>query len=254
MSLHSGSPLERGTVRGVFAGPIRALRSAREPGGVPTAWRSAILKAPLSDPVHVGALGLIGDAQKERKHHGGPFKAVLVYGASHYAARWDVPLGTHADRHADALRAMSTAIDASRWGFGAFGENITLDGPTEQLVCLGDEWRIGECVLRVTEPRGPCATLTRRWMRPQLLDDVKATAAAGWYNAVVREGTVRLGDVATLESRTAAEWTVARVFDLLEQRRVSRADLEALSDHACAHEALRARLRRRLATSGRTED
>ncbi|HYW49538.1 MAG TPA: MOSC domain-containing protein [Gemmatimonadaceae bacterium] len=215
------------------------------PGGPATAWRSAILKSPLPEAM-VGALGLHGDAQKEKRHHGGPLKAVLVYGTAHYD-RWDASLAPHAAQHADLLRTMSSDVDASTYGPGAFGENITVDGLTEATVCLGDLWQLGSCVLRITEPRGPCATLTRRWMRPELLREVRTTAAAGWYNAVHTEGSVAIGDAMTLVQRVQDEWTMERVFRMVETPTASRIDIAALRDHPVTHEALRARLTRRLA-------
>lgn len=242
----------RGLVCGVFAGPIRSLRSAREPGGTVTAWRSAILKSPVAR-ADVRALGLVGDAQKEKKHHGGPDKAVLVYGAAHYA-RWEFVLRPHAQQHADALRAMSADVDASVYGFGAFGENLTVDGLTEDTVCLGDTWQVGGCVLRVTEPRGPCNTLTRRWLRPALLGEVQRTAAAGWYNTVVREGVVADRDAIVLLDRVQEAWTVARAFHLLEARRALRPDVEQLRDAPFTTSGMRERLARRAATPGRLLD
>lgn len=244
-------PATRGTVEAVLAGPVRSLRSPRAPGDPPTAWRSAILKERRDGPVEVGPLGLVGDAQKELRVHGGPDRAVLVYGAAHYR-HWHTVLDPHAELHRDALRAMSAALDASRVDDGAFGENIVLDGAEDATVYLGDRWRIGECVLRITEPRGPCATLARRWMRPTLIAEVTERAAAGWYNAVERAGPVRAGDSATLVERMQSEWSVARVFALLEARVASRADVLALREAPCTHDGLRARLTRRLWTPRRT--
>ena len=240
-------------VRAVFAGPIRALRSARTPDGPITAWRSAILKTEIDTPIMIGPLGLQGDAQKEKKHHGGPMKAVLVYGAAHYA-QWDATLKPHALAHQEALRAMSSDVDASRYGFGAFGENLTVDGLTEEHVYLGDIWQVGGCVLQISEPRGPCATLTRRWMRPALLADVTSTAAAGWYNAVLEPGLVRVGDTVRLLERVQLAWSMARVFTLIEQRVSRRSEVQALHDAPFVHAALRDRLARRLATPGRVRD
>jgi MOSC domain-containing protein YiiM len=238
----------------VLAGPVRTLHSPREPDGPATTWRSAILKSRQHDAVHIALLGLAGDAQKEQKHHGGPNKAVLIYGASHYAATWDASLGRHAATHAAVLRAMSGDVDASTYGFGAFGENLTVDSLTESTVYLGDVWRAGDCALRITEPRGPCATLTRRWMRPALLDEVKSNAAAGWYNAVVSPGAVQEGDAVQLAERVQTAWSIARVFELLESRVVSRASLAELIHAPFLHDELRARLVRRAQTPGRTRD
>jgi MOSC domain-containing protein YiiM len=243
----------QGTVTGVFAGPIRALRSPRTPDAVATAWRSAILKAPVPGVATVRTDGLVGDAQKERRHHGGPTKAVLVYSAAHYSG-WARTLGSHAVRHADALRTMSTEFDASQFGLGAFGENLVIDGLDEGSVCLGDEWEIGSCRLRITEPRGPCNTLTRRWMRPALLGEVRQTAHAGWYNAVTQEGTLKIGDQARLLQRIAPRWTIERLFHLIEGARASRADVIELLESPALTEALRDKFTRRLATPGRITD
>ena len=248
MATPVASPAPAATLVGLFAGPVRSFRSPRAPGAAVTGWRSAIAKAPVADAVFVGAEGLAGDRQHDRRHHGGPTKAVLCYGAAHYAA-W-APLAT---AHLDDLAAAGVALPtAGAFGPGAFGENLLLAGLDESTTCVGDAWRIGEVVVRITEPRGPCGTLARRWCWPGLVDHVRATARAGWYGAVETPGTVRLGDVATLLERRDAAWTVARTFALLEARVAVRADVEALLASPAAHPALRDRLARRLATPGRT--
>ena len=254
MGIQSTVPLaSRGILRAVFAGPVRGLRSPREPGGESTSWRSAILKAAVGS-AEVRALGLVGDAQKEKKHHGGPQKAVLVYGAAHYPALWDAVLRPHAVQHAEALRAMSSDVDASVYTFGAFGENLTIDGLTEATVCLGDIWRIGSCELQITEPRGPCGTLTRRWLRPALLGMIHATAAAGWYNAVRRDGAVGAGDEAVLVERVQDEWTMQRVYHIENDRIVSRRDVIALRDAPFASDGVRRSMERRLTVPTRLGD
>lgn len=238
----------QGTVTHLFAGAVRALRSPRAPGRPPTAWKSAILKTTIDGPVHVGPLGLAGDAQHDRRWHGGPTKAVLCYAASHYAA-WAPLAAAHLPTVADAL-AMLPA-DAT-FAPGAFGENVLLAGLDEATVCIGDAWRVGGCVLRVTEPRGPCGTLARRWAWPALATHVRRTARAGWYCAVDAPGPVAPGDAATLVERLAPAWTIARVFMLLESRVAPAAEVRALAEADGVHDALRARLERRLATPGRT--
>lgn len=242
-----------GQVSALFAGPVRTLRSPRVPGGDVTTWKSAIVRAPVEGAVAIRTLGLANDQQKERKHHGSPTKAVLIYAASHYPD-WADSLGVHAAAHAVELRAMSAEMDASRFGWGAFGENITIDGLDERTVCIGDIWQIGDATLQITEPRAPCATLARRWLRPTLISEVTANARAGWYNAVLREGAASVGAGATLLERVTDVWTVERVFHLLQGRVASRRDVIALHDAACTNDELRARLSRRLQTPGRTRD
>ncbi|KAH2772636.1 hypothetical protein KXV54_009353, partial [Aspergillus fumigatus] len=55
---------------------------------------SAIAKQPVTGPVRVGFLGLEGDEQADRKHHGGPDKAIHHYAFDHYPA-WAADLGDH---------------------------------------------------------------------------------------------------------------------------------------------------------------
>ncbi|MDZ7631104.1 MAG: hypothetical protein U5K74_07090 [Gemmatimonadaceae bacterium] len=57
-----------------------------------------------------------------------------------------------------------------------------------------------------------------------------------------------------LIERVQEEWTLERVFHLLEGRAVRRQDVEALHDAPSTHDGLRARLARRLATAGRTAE
>jgi MOSC domain-containing protein YiiM len=233
---------------GVFAGGVRTLRSARATGRAPATWRSAILKHARADAVHVGALGLDGDAQHDRRHHGGPTKAVLCYAASHYDA-WAPLAAAHlATHHATVAALPGTHV----FGPGAFGENLLLAGVDEHTVHLGDLWRVGDCVLRITEPRGPCGTLARRWAWPGLVTLVRRTARAGWYCAVETPGVVRTGDAAVLVARVAPAWPIARVFALLEARVAPAEAMRALVEAPGAHEGLRARCLRRLATPGRT--
>ena len=70
-------------------------------------WRSAIDKQPVAGPVWLGRAGLQGDAQADRRNHGGPQQAVNVYPAEHYTY-WRAQPG---------LAEMTG---------GAFGENFTL--------------------------------------------------------------------------------------------------------------------------------
>jgi MOSC domain-containing protein YiiM len=229
----------------LFAGPVRSLRSPRTPGASVTAWRSAILKAPVTSACVVDEAGLAGDAQHDHRHHGGPSKALLSYAASHYID-WREQFAAHIDTHRALLLALTDAFDASVMGPGAFGENLTVDGLDESTVCLGDVWRIGDTVeIEVTEPRGPCGTLARRWLRPELVADVNAAARAGWYSAVRRSGSISPGDGCTLLDRPAPAWSMARVFRLVTDRGPV-ADTRALLEFPWLATPLRERLERRL--------
>src|SRR6218665_1680562 len=103
---------------------------------------SAIFKRPVGGAVQVGALGLVGDSQADRRVHGGVDKAVHCYAWAHYAT-WRSELPS------------CSAFAAP----GAFGENLSIDGLDEQTVCIGDVWRVGKTVLAVTQGRQPCFKL-----------------------------------------------------------------------------------------------
>ncbi len=167
-------------------------------------WRSAYLKDELAGPVQVGVLGLEGDEQYDRAVHGGAQMAVLAYAESHYA-QWRTEPG---------LEAM---------GPGGFGENLVLADADETTTCIGDTWAGEHVSFEVSQPRGPCANISRRWNAPHLLERVVATARTGWYLRVVRAGALSAGETLRLVSRPHAEWTVERVLNL-RLRRVVDAD------------------------------
>ena len=73
-----------------------------------------------------------GDGQADRRVHGGPDKAVYAYPVQHYA-HWRAALG----------RDLSP--------FGYFGENLTIEGPDEAEVLIGDVVRAGAALLEVAD-------------------------------------------------------------------------------------------------------
>lgn len=160
-------------------------------------WRTAIFKNPVDGAVWVRALGLEGDGQANLKVHGGPFRAVNVYPSEHYDYWHETP----------GLEGM---------GGGAFGENFTTQGLLEDTVCIGDVYRVGEVLVQITQPRGPCNSLNRRWHNPDLMKRSAASGRVGWYLGVREEGQVRAGDTITLLERVSPGWTIARVWALTD--------------------------------------
>lgn len=136
--------------------------------------RSAIDKRPIEGPVAVGPLGLDGDAQFERRFHGGPDKAVYAY-AQEDLDWWSVQLGTP-------------------WAPGFIGENLTTAGIDLNGLHPGDELHAGDVVLRVTEPRDPCAKLAARVGQPGFVGRFGRAGRTGVYCAVLRAGAICRGD------------------------------------------------------------
>ena len=131
----------------------------------------------------LGRTDLDGNAQADLKNHGGPDKAVCCYSAEHYPD-WRNTLGLSEDE----------------FGYGAFGENFTLSGFTEDAVCLGDIYTVGTAKVQVSQPRMPCWKVGRRWERPDLPGEMTATGRTGFYLRVLEEGEVGAGDTLTLQT------------------------------------------------------
>lgn len=171
---------------------------------------SSIFKVPVEGTVFLEAENLVGDQQADRLHHGGPDKALLLYAASHY------PIWT---------RELNSEIP-----YGAFGENLTVDGCAEESVCIGDVWLVGGAVIQISQPRLPCWKLDRRFGRQGMRTAVDQTGRTGWYARVLEVGDLQVGDRMTLVERYFPDFTieyVRRVFDEPEQHEDMRDNLVA---------------------------
>lgn len=162
------------------------------------AWESGVFKYPVTGRQWLDTLNLQGDGQHDLKNHGGPFRAVLAYGAVHYPI-WRAEL------------------DYSDLPYGAFGENFTVSALTEDLVCLGDIYAVGEAVVQVSQPRIPCWKLARRWGIKDLAARIEAKKIGGWYSRVLQTGYVEAGDRYELLERTYPQYTITRLYDLMFQ-------------------------------------
>jgi MOSC domain-containing protein YiiM len=79
---------------------------------------------------------------------------------------------------------------------GFMGENVTVQGATEEDVCIGDVWRWGNSRLQVSAPRGPCYKLGIRLGRQAMRTIVREEALVGWYLRVLQPGLVpTIGDI-----------------------------------------------------------
>lgn len=139
---------------------------------------TAIDKRAVEGPVKVGSYGVYADVQADRRHHGGPDKALYAY-SEEDAAYWSAELGRDTPP-------------------GWFGENLRVEGIDVNAALVGEQWRIGSTVIvEVTMPRTPCQTFARR---------VGGDAERGWvkrfsdarrlgpYLRVVKNGRIEAGD------------------------------------------------------------
>ena len=188
---------------------LAVLRGPAVPFTRPGSY-SAIAKSPVSGPVAIGTLGVDGDEQGDPRVHGGPDKAVHQYAQAHYPV-WQSELGP--------LPVLGAA--------GAFGENLTSSGMTEQDLCLGDQVRMGSVLLEVSQSRQPCWKLNDRFGVPDMARRVQQTHRTGWYYRVLEEGDFWAGAALVLEARPFPLWTLERLLDLLYRPVLDGAQLQA---------------------------
>ena len=91
--------------------------------------------------------------------------------------------------------------------YGAFGENLTIAGLSEESVCIGDIFRIGDVTFEVSQPRQPCWKLARRWRMHELLGLVVRNGRSGWYLRVLEEGWIEAGMPVELIERPNPAWS-----------------------------------------------
>jgi len=137
---------------------------------------TSIFKSPVEGRVAVRRYNLAGDQQSDLTVHGGPYKAVYSYSHEHYDY-W------------------SEQLSEGDLPYGAFGENLTTEGLTEDAVYIGDQFRVGTAVLQVTQPRMPCYKLGIRFGRADMVKRFWLSGRSGIYFSIVEEGDVAAGDV-----------------------------------------------------------
>jgi MOSC domain-containing protein YiiM len=113
--------------------------------------RTGAWKHPVDGPVLVRRLNIDGDGQGDLAGHGGEHPAVLVY-------------------QLDSYRYWRQHFDRDDLDYGAFDENLTVEGLPDDEVRIGERYRIGEAEFEVTQPRSPaiaseCAWASRKWPR-----------------------------------------------------------------------------------------
>lgn len=196
---------------------------------------SAIAKRAVHGSVAVGPEGLAGDAQADRRIHGGPDKAVHLYAARHYPD-WRAALGK------------LPKLDSP----GAFGENLTLDGADETTVCFGDRVRVGSVLMEVSQSRQPCWKLNAHFGVPDMARRFQDTGRTGWYCRVLEPGLLQAGDHIELVERPWPDWPLSLLIEMLYRRRLDR-DLLARAQRLPLVPSWRRLIEQRL-ESGRCED
>ena len=198
-------PLHIATLTCVRAG--KAMPFTRE-------QMSAIDKAPIKAPVAVNFMGLTTDEQADRKHHGGPLKALH-----------QLPTATYDKINDEFLLKVR---------IGTLGENLTTEAVNglpemdESTVCIGDVFEYGNSEmtdnvqLRIVQPRRPCYKINDQIGQfskvPNIASWITQQGIAGWYFEVVRDGMIDANLPIYLIERPYPFATLEKLWQLLNSK------------------------------------
>ena len=157
---------------------------------------TGVFKNPVGGPRRVRRLNVDGDGQGDLAGHGGEQRAVFVYQTDSYR-HWEHELGR------------------SDFVYGQFGENFTVEGLSDDEVCIGDRYRIGTALFEVTQPRVTCYRVGIRMNDPRIPALLVSHHRPGFYFRVLEEGDVQAGDEIFKVASGEEQMTVAEVDGLL---------------------------------------
>ena len=193
------------TIQQLFIGAIQPLPPDGQPSG--------IFKARVSGPVYLDFEGLAGDAQADRRYHGGREKALHQYAAQNYP------------RLATMLDAPSLALQP-----GCLGENVSSDAWDEQSVCIGDVFAMGGARVQVSQPRSPCWKINRRLGVEGASKAISQARITGWYYRVLACGMLTGGAPIELLQRAPHPVSIDHFLLLVNTHRPALDDFVCLLD------------------------
>ncbi|NKJ51068.1 sulfurase [Burkholderia sp. SG-MS1] len=165
------------------------------------AWKgrtvhTGIWKNPVQGRCWAGRLNLTGDGQGDLAGHGGEQRAVFVY-------------------QIESSRYWQEQLQRTDLAYGQFGENFTVEGMPDSVVCIGDRYQIGGALFEVTQPRVTCYRVGIRMNEPRMPALLTSSGRPGFYLRVLREGEVGAGDEIVKVGEACERMTVAEVNALL---------------------------------------
>jgi MOSC domain-containing protein YiiM len=154
----------------VSAGRLESINASR--GGVP--------KHSMFEALITGA-GIDGDRQRDRRFHGGPDRAIVLFSL-------------------DVIRALQR--EGHTIAAGATGENLTLSGLDWAALTPGRHLAIGEVRLAITKYTSPCEKIACSFARNDFTR-ISQKLHPGWSRLsarVLHGGLVTIGDAVAIAS------------------------------------------------------
>ena len=190
--------------------------------------QSAIFKEEVHHSTYVSLTNLEGDVQADKKHHGGPDKAVCAYAAENYV--------------------YFTEKIGQAFPYGSFGENLTISGLREDTIMIGDIVSIGECTLQVSQPREPCYKIAARHNLFQLPIWIRQTGYSGYYLRVLKEGALKAGDSAVIIERGTGGVTIAEANTAMYSHEATYEQISRIVNEEALSASWRKQLTKKLAS------
>jgi MOSC domain-containing protein YiiM len=97
---------------------------------------------------------------------------------------------------------------------GGFGENLTIEGISEDELYIGDELEIGTALFRLRQPRTPCWKLGVRFDRDDMTRLFYESRRFGGYLSVLREGVLQAGDEIRIVARDPGAVSLSEIVSL----------------------------------------
>ncbi len=153
---------------------------------------TSIFKSAVSDRRQVSFLNIEGDKQSDLRYHGGVDKAVYSYDISYY---------DHWKNH----------LQREDWNAGLFGENPTTQGMPDDVIKIGNIYKIGTATLQAIQPRFPCFRINIRFDLPDMIAHFYEQRRHGTYFRVLEEGYLQVGDAIELIEPSPFDITIQDV-------------------------------------------
>ncbi|WP_238528044.1 MOSC domain-containing protein [Aquimarina agarivorans] len=189
--------------------------------------KTGIYKKSVVSGIFLGTEDVDDDHVVDRRFHGGVDKACYLYSADFYTY-W---------------KALYPNLE---WEYGMFGENLTVKGLNEQEIFVGNQYKIGEAKVEISQPRQPCFKFGHKMGDSGILKQFINTTFSGIYVRVLQKGMVKPEDKMQLLVEKSNNPTIAEVFYCLYQPELKRSVLNKIIDCKELAESSRKQIKGRL--------
>ncbi len=168
---------------------------------LPSSARKELVTGMKKHPVpkaYLSKTGFNSDEQADLEHHGGENKALFCIDTKTY----------------ETINTLCQT-DFSYDEVAHFGENLIVSHVTQNDICVGDIYTIGEAVVQVTQPRQPCWKLSASTKVKKMTAVIFQNGLTGWYCKVLQEGNIAQHDTMTLQERSYPNLTITLLNELI---------------------------------------